>query len=883
MIKTLSITLMLLFVIGCSSSDPKVPFYEAEAAYKEGNLDEAFKLFDETLLFINEMDPEDELYTTYNKYGMSKEKTERFGKDYSKSEDGSPRVGWDVTPQEFVNDFHPYLKEMSQYKTDLLPASVFFRRLGNGGPYEIGGEYEYSKNLRKLGDVDGWNKGFANETDEGFSLHRLTTAKKIADAYFKKGDYDKFFWILKTNDSYEFKISGKDYYEYATVLSKNKKQTALERLDNIKNDFDHLSDNWCKTIPSWGNNIINTKPSNLKYFRLDLDMLVFKYLAGDNQNSLDKMEALYKEKQKEKDAILKYVYLGEIAVAYSKCGQKEKSDEVFNRLEMMAPFTAEQVKTVTDYPGNRKKLEEKGMTDYNVPALESVYLHLTKMYAKAGYDKPLVRLQRIGINFWDSGWGITTGLFQVDDAIAIYPILIDLDQNKRMKKIKNKPEPLFAVYTLNLANARKTDREVAEDLMPTDFVLDLAEIYHSQGKNNLALELLNNFMTATVSDTNAVLGVKIGGLIQGESGLKSGRLFRFVDLYLALDNQLNAIQVTNQLLRKVEGSKGKSIRISSQQKNVKKALSNLSYKSPNLSELSFLMAYAKYNDYEKFKSMRDKGYAWNLSYKIPGNAFQTKLSYESRHMKNGNLFTTIDYLCKNQHYDDAESLLEFDAIGADLIIKIAGWIEIGKSYHNNNNYEQSKKYFDKAMLQAEFITPQPPSFLLAEIMVAYAKSGHIDELKKVYSAMPDYVYHLRDLRFWGEYYDMWAESKNEKRFEMNTRREGKFGLYKYEAILMSIPYLFKKDNVEKSWELFTEFSKMIHDMPDGPFFDEGDKYYNNNRLYYLGGWKPILISDLVIEWYNVFGNDENDKMMPFIEQTLQDMISKDPFPFYYSF
>jgi hypothetical protein len=75
---------------------------------------------------------------------------------------------------------------------------------------------------------------------------------------------------------------------------------------------------------------------------------------------------------------------------------------------------------------------------------------------------------------------------------------------------------------------------------------------------------------------------------------------------------------------------------------------------------------------------------------------------------------------------------------------------------------------------------------------------------------------------------------------------------------------------------------MIHDMPDGPFFDEGDKYYNNNRLYYLGGWKPILISDLVIEWYNVFGNDENDKMMPFIEQTLQDMISKDPFPFYYS-
>ena len=29
-----------------------------------------------------EMDPEDELYTTYNQYGMSKEITERFGKEY---------------------------------------------------------------------------------------------------------------------------------------------------------------------------------------------------------------------------------------------------------------------------------------------------------------------------------------------------------------------------------------------------------------------------------------------------------------------------------------------------------------------------------------------------------------------------------------------------------------------------------------------------------------------------------------------------------------------------------------------------------------------------------------------------------------------------------
>ena len=94
---------------------------------------------------------------------------------------------------------------------------------------------------------------------------------------------------------------------------------------------------------------------------------------------------------------------------------------------------------------------------------------------------------------------------------------------------------------------------------------------------------------------------------------------------------------------------------------------------------------------------------------------------------------------------------------------------------------------------------------------------------------------------------------------------------------MSIPQLFKKDDPDKSWELFTEFSKMIEAMPDDP-----DKFYYNVGDSDIGGWTPILISDLVIEWYNVFGNDENDKMMPFIEQTLQDMISKDPFPFYYS-
>ena len=93
---------------------------------------------------------------------------------------------------------------MSQYKTDLLPASVFFRRLGNGGPYEIGGEYEYSKNLRKLGDVDGWNKGFANETDEGFSLHRLTTAKKIADAKTKKPYKQEQFIKIIDKAKYKF-------------------------------------------------------------------------------------------------------------------------------------------------------------------------------------------------------------------------------------------------------------------------------------------------------------------------------------------------------------------------------------------------------------------------------------------------------------------------------------------------------------------------------------------------------------------------------------------------------------------------------------------------------------------------------------------------------
>ena len=67
---------------------------------------------------------------------------------------------------------------------------------------------------------------------------------------------------------------------------------------------------------------------------------------------------------------------------------------------------------------------------------------------------------------------------------------------------------------------------------------------------------------------------------------------------------------------------------------------------------------------------------------------------------------------------------------------------------------------------------------------------------------------------------------------------------------MSIPQLFKKDDPDKSWELFTEFSKMIEAMPDDP-----DKFYYNVGDSDIGGWKPILISDLVIEWYNVFGND----------------------------
>lgn len=214
--------------------------------------------------------------------------------------------------------------------------------------------------------------------------------------------------------------------------------------------------------------------------------------------------------------------------------------------------------------------------------------------------------------------------------------------------------------------------------------------------------------------------------------------------------------------------------------------------------------------------------------------------------------------------------------------QVAAWVDTGKAYHQNENFEMSKKYFDKAMLQAEFITPRPPSFLLAEIMVAYAKSGHIDELKKVYSAMPDYVYKLYDIKNnYPDRYDIWEERKTEVYYSWSTRSRDLYGLYKYEAILLSTPYLFKKDNVEKSWSLFTEFSKMIHDMPDGQFLFQESNSFSDYPQNYTGGWKPILIADLVIEWYNVFGNDENDKMMPFIEQSIQDFIKKDPVPFYY--
>jgi len=140
----------------------------------------------------------------------------------------------------------------------------------------------------------------------------------------------------------------------------------------------------------------------------------------------------------------------------------------------------------------------------------------------------------------------------------------------------------------------------------------------------------------------------------------------------------------------------------------------------------------------------------------------------------------------------------------------------------------------------------------------------------VWMNLPDYVYELRDIYGYNpDYFDIW-----ENRKENILNDKDIIGLYKYEAILMSIPHLFKKDNPDKSWELFTEFSKMIEALPD----DIEEEYWDDD----IGGWKPILISDLVIEWYNVFGNDENEKIMPFIEQAIQDFIKKDPEPFYYS-
>jgi hypothetical protein len=909
--------LMLLIVIGCSSSDPKVPFYEAEVAYKEGNLDEAFKLFDETLLFINEMDPEDELYTNYMKSDLTSisEIEERFGKEYSnvRSYDKKEVVRY----QKFVNDYHPYLKEISTYKNGLLPSSLFLRRLGHAGPYDIASG-EYYESLK--------NNNNEWKSDYQFRLHELRTSKKIANAYFKQGDYDKFLWMLETNPPYELRITGKEFYEYATVLSDKNKLQELKRLSHYRKNG---SNGWCETIPTWENDIIDSKGYEVKRFRLGLDMLVFKYLAGDTQNSLDAIETLYKEKKKESAAALKFVYLGYIAVAYSKCEQKEKSDEIFTRLENMAPFTAEQMTS---------KMSEEGMTDYDVPALESVYLHLTKMYAKAGIDKPLIMLKEYNLNTkaienvsqFDY---LVRGEFKyLEGAIVKFPVLLDLQQNIREKK--NKASQTKHLFT-----------QSGRQGIPTNFVLDLAEIYNSQGKNNLSLELLNNFMKATIYDINEIFLIWIGGMgYSSETGmgndshrLSEEMLLRFVDLYLSLAGKEKTEERIDQLYKnyrirrnvfskKIANNNSFHIITDSygdhfsgeggypkKKRDIKTALQLYNEHIKNyvlaadlnalfddndpgshhrtgfafrqvlesnsgLPELAFKIAYLKVGALEKSRLFVLKEKA---THERRRNIYNNSVrSYININTMNGKLFTIINYLLKINGFDDAANLIEREDFKLSPFDKVSGLVEIGKAYHQNKNFEMSKKYFDKAMLQAEFIAPKPPSFLLAEIMVAYAKSGHIDELKKVYSAMPDYVYGLSFMDDYNpDYNDIWENQKVDN--NRNDEDNDELGLYKYEAILMSIPKLFKKDDPDKSWELFTEFSKMIHDMPDGPFFDEGHKDYNK-RLYYLGGWKPILISDLVIEWYNVFGNDENDKMMPFIEQTIQDMISKDPFPFYYS-